>query len=389
MPKLADFRWLGFLNDLTPQIVAKLGEAWGIPEWAHLSGRKDKPPKQDLKGLVKAIPIDDLDKHYTLADYADQIKAVGGLLGREELFNSCGEWFRRNENLSDQDLSVLAFLEQYEGFREALGWVQANSTVKWECYSTIKREDMVISKANISELENEICDYWQSKGLGGRCIIMPLHRDPVTVLNIDYEQDVVPVRQFTKWSRGRTTDILSTRPVRDALVRYDKSTGELKAHMYRGSQDKYTNLVRRTSEICFQNADLFETGGDRDPRYDLSKFSTRPAFLQDIDKSTGLCEIMVTKIVLEPPYMPYSTIEAKAPAKEYRGSGKDAYKVLEKLGDTSGWKVKEVVLKAYFDDDRRRKSLPYELRAYGGSTLAGDDRYEIIDDHLRKWKVLK
>jgi len=390
MVRLTDFGWQGFLGKFTPATVSRLGAEWSIPEWQDAGTEKEAQGKQDVKRWVRALESKTDEECATLVDYADQIKTIGGPEGRTELHRLCSDrWFEPSSGASDQELAALAFLERPELFREVLDWVQVLLTDRWEVYQAEESEEINLGKDVVRVLEEEIGNYWKDKALGKRCVVTPMHRGSASVIDIGYEQEPEMIREFADGPRSRKTVARITRPVREALLHYDQSTGALKVRMFRAKADKHDDLVRLFAEVCFENADLFPTGHKREARYDLSSFSTRPAFLnEDIDTSTGLERLVVVRLVLEPSYQRGSRVEVWIPAKQAMSGRRDVYDVLGGPDRTAKWRVMRVEMKAYFSTGRR-KVLPIELRAKGGATRSGDPRYEIIDDHLRRWRVLK
>jgi hypothetical protein len=389
MAKLTDFPWQSFLGHLTPATVARLGEKWGIDEWTKALEKRRKPEKQDVKVWVGALAAISPKKLGELVDLADQIKTVGIPEGRQELAHSCPEhWIDQHANTPDLELSALAFLEHNEGFRQALGWVEVLLKDRWECYQAKSNQNMNVGSREIRDLQKAVGDYWTDQKLGGRCMVTAMHRKPVTVIEIGYEEGPEGVREFAEKGGESKTELTIINPLRDALLRYDSSTGVLKTRIYRGNVTRCDDLVRRAAEVCFGDADFFPIGTKRSARYNLSVFSTRPAFLADIDGSSGLESVIVTKLTFEPPYFFGSRLRIECPPKQARSSGKDAYDVLGGRIDTSNWKVIHVEMKAYFESGRR-KELHIELKAKGGASSAGDPKYEIIEKHLRHWGVLK
>ena len=389
MVKLTDFSWQGFLGKLSPESVKLLGKIWDIPEWQVIEKDMIKSSRQEIKQWIPALNNKDEDELAQITDQADQIKTVGTPVGREELQKVCsGEWFKKYKDFGCQDLAVKAFIELSEAFREALDWVAVLHAERWECYQAKDNEKVNLTKTKTSALESAIRQHWKDKALGGKCMITSLHRGSVTVIDIGYEEDPLSFREFNKSSDIQKTVLMVAHPVREALLYYDESTGCLKVRLYRGNPQKFDKLVRLTAEICFNDADFFATGPKRKQRYDLDKFKTRPNFLQNIDKSTGLNAVRVVGLIMVPSYLKYGLIEARIPARQAKDENKDAYDVLNRENLTSDWEVIKVSLAAYFGSGRR-KILPIELKAKGGSALSGDPRYDIIEKHLRDWCVLK
>jgi len=392
LKKLTDFGWQGFLGKLTPKTVALLGRTWSIPAWTKVPSGKDKQNMQDLKQWISAMDVfTKLDLESTFAELvsqADQIRTVGCPQGRFELQFIDPEWVTQHVDVADQELAALAFIERPKEFKEACDWLEVTLIDKWEFYKADRNDDVLVGKDEIRVLEEGISDYWKDRGLGERCVITTLTRDTVTVIDIGYEQEPEAIQEFIKEGKSGETKLRVIRQVRDALLRYDKLTGDLQVRMYRGNPDKCDDLVRHVAGVCFQNADLFPTGSDRKARYDLSAFSTRHAFLKEIDSSSGLEKIIVIKIVLEPAALRGSRVEAWIPARKAHDAGEDAYDVLLKMGVTGSLKVMRVEMRAHFKSGKR-KVLPIELVEKGGASLSGDSRYEIIDDHLHRWEVLK
>lgn len=389
MFKLTNFSWQGFLGKLTPNTVARLGEVWGIEEWKAVPSGKKKQNRQDIKLWANALNGVPEERLAELVDYADQIKTAGRPEGRFELqFNCPVDWFEGHFNESDEELSAIAFLEKPEEFREALDWIQVKLADRWEYYRAESTKEIQLSGDEVSILEERIGEYWKERGLGGRCSITTLQRDSISVIDIGYEQEPEAIRQFSDMAGPDKTELSIIRPVRDALVRYDSSNGDLQFRMFRGNPNKYDDLVGIIGKVCFLDVGHFPTGSDRAARYNLSPFSQRPAFLKEIDTSSGLEKVVVTELVFEPPSVRGPRLISRIPSRQADISGRDAYDILVKLGQPTNWKVIRVGMKAHFTDGKRKK-LPIELKEKGGASLSGDPRYEIIDDHLRRWGVLK
>ncbi|HEX9743949.1 MAG TPA: hypothetical protein VGB30_00845, partial [bacterium] len=98
-------------------------------------------------------------------------------------------------------------------------------------------------------------------------------------------------------------------------------------------------------------------------------------------------KIVVTSLAITSPFIQSGIIEARIPAKAASRSGRDVYDVLGAHNSWDGCQVLSVGLKAYFYEGRRR-ILNLDLKSKGCAMSAGDPRYEIIEDHLRRWKVI-
>jgi hypothetical protein len=361
MPKLTDFGWQRFLGKLSTETVILLGEEWNIPEWQKADKSSKKHNYQDIKNWIEALNSKSEDELIELVDKADQIRTVGCPAGREEIITHFpSDWYEKNSQRGDEDLAALAYLEHHQNFREALSWLEIIFADRWEYYKADNHDKMNLSQKKLAELKTEIGNYWKEKGLGKKCIITSMNKDSINVIEIGYEQEPIAFRVFPEEKNQKDTVLKITKPVRDALIFYDSSKGDLQVRMYRGNCNKFDYLVRLVGEICFDNADLFPTGAKRDSRYDISKFAVRPGFLKDIDESTSLKKVIVTDLLLEPPHLKGGRIEAKIPAAQADNASKDAYDVLGEFVKTDNWIVKKATLKAYFENGKR-KILPIEI----------------------------